>query len=103
MGKRIYVGNLSFAFTEELLRQTFAPYGELTDAQIVVDRDSGQSRGFGFVTMSTDESAAKAIEALHGTSVDGRALNVSPAVERQTGARRGFGGFGGPGSNRGGR
>lgn len=102
MGNRLYVGNLSFHATSDSLRAAFASCGEVTDVHIVQDRDSGQSRGFGFVTMGTDAEAAKAISSLDGSSLDGRALRVNEAEERQ--ARNG-GGFraGGGRSGGGGR
>ncbi|HET8938089.1 MAG TPA: RNA-binding protein [Polyangiales bacterium] len=99
MGNRLYVGNLSFQATEDTLREAFASCGEVTDVHIVQDRDTGRSRGFAFVTMSTDAEARAAIEKLDGTSLDGRALRVNEAEERQN---RGGGGGGGGGGGRGG-
>jgi RNA recognition motif-containing protein len=98
MGNRLYVGNLSFQATTEMLREAFAAVGEVTDVHIVQDRDSGQSRGFAFVTMGSDADAAKAIAALDGSSLDGRSLRVNEAEERQN---RGGGGRGGGGGGRG--
>ena len=77
MGNRLYVGNLSFQATEDTLREAFAACGEVTDVHIVQDRDTGRSRGFAFVTMSTDAEARSAIEKLDGTSLEGRALRVN--------------------------
>jgi len=92
MGTRLYVGNLSFTSTVDTLRAAFAESGEVVDAHIVKDRDTGRSRGFGFVTMSTEDQARKAIEAMNGAMLDGRALRVNEAQERAGG---GFGGGGG--------
>jgi RNA recognition motif-containing protein len=91
MGNRLYVGNLSFQATSESLREAFAACGEVTDVHIVQDRDSGQSRGFAFVTMSSASEAAKAISSLDGTDFAGRSLRVNEAEERQN---RGPGGGG---------
>jgi RNA recognition motif-containing protein len=99
MGNRLYVGNLSFHATTETLREAFAACGEVTDVHIVQDRDSGQSRGFAFVTMSSASEAAKAISSLDGKEFSGRSLRVNEAEERQS--RGGGGGGGGGGrSNR---
>jgi RNA recognition motif-containing protein len=94
MGTRLYVGNLSFSSTIDTVREAFARIGEVTDVHIVTDRATGQSRGFGFVTMGSPAEAQKAIEAMNGASLDGRALRVNEAEERPQ--RGGFGG-GGPG------
>ncbi|HKP56397.1 MAG TPA: RNA-binding protein, partial [Polyangiales bacterium] len=94
MGNRLYVGNLSFQATADVVREAFSACGEVTDVHIVQDRDSGQSRGFGFVTMSTAEEAQKAIATLDGSSLEGRSLRVNEAEERQN---RGGGGGGGGG------
>jgi RNA recognition motif-containing protein len=106
MGNRLYVGNLSFDSTTETLRQAFAAFGEVTDAHVVQDRTTGQSRGFGFVTMGNASDAAKAIAEMNGAVVDGRALRVNEAEERPNrGGGGGGGGFGGGGGGggRGGR
>ena len=104
MGTRLYVGNLSFSSTGETVREAFARIGEVTDVHIVTDRTSGQSRGFGFVTMGSPAEAQKAIEAMNGKDMDGRALTVNvakPREERTGGSRGGAGaprdrsGFGG--------
>lgn len=101
MGNRLYVGNLSYDSTAEGLRSTFAEFGEVTDAHVVMDRESGRSRGFGFVTMSTAQDAQKAIEKMNGAILDGRPLKVNEAEERPNrgggggGGGRGFGGGGG--------
>jgi cold-inducible RNA-binding protein len=77
--KNVFVGNMSFEATEGGLRSIFEPFGEITRVQLITDRDTGRPRGFGFVEMSSDEEAAKAIAALNGTEMNGRALNVNEA------------------------
>lgn len=77
--KKIYVGNFSFNMSEEELRSMFEPYGNVESATLVTDRDTGRSRGFGFVTMSNDDEAEKAMAALNGKESGGRALTVSEA------------------------
>jgi RNA recognition motif-containing protein len=95
MGSRIYVGNLSYSTSEGELRDAFSPYGEVRDAKIVTDRETGQPRGFAFVEMSNESEAKAAIDALHGQSLGGRTLTVNEAQERPAGSRGGRGGFGG--------
>ncbi|MDP2623361.1 MAG: RNA-binding protein [Actinomycetota bacterium] len=82
MSTNIYVGNLAFSTDSAALRNLFAQYGEVTNAQVVTDRDTGRSRGFGFVEMSSDEEARKAIAETNGKSIEGRQLNVNIAKER---------------------
>lgn len=82
MSGNIYVGNLTFNTTSADLERLFAEHGEVTKAQVITDRDTGRSRGFGFVEMSTSEAANAAIDALNGQNVDGRALTVNVAKER---------------------
>jgi RNA recognition motif-containing protein len=79
MAKKLYVGNLPFSFNDELMRQTFAPFGSVTSARVIIDRDSGRSKGFGFVEMTNDQEAAEAIEKLNGSSQGGRNITVSEA------------------------
>jgi RNA recognition motif-containing protein len=96
--KNIYVGNLSFDATEDQLRSMFEAYGEVARASIVTDRDTGRSRGFGFVEMPDDSAAMSAIEALNGTAIGGRNITVNearPKTERGGGGGGGRGGFGG--------
>ena len=102
MSSRLYVGNLSYDTDTETLRQAFATSGEVTDAHVVTDRESGRSRGFGFVTMATRDLAKKAIETMNGAVVDGRSMRVTEAEERPRGGGGGGGGFGGGGGGRGG-
>lgn len=95
---RLYVGNLSFSTTEDALRAAFEAHGAVTSASIVMDRETGRSRGFGFVEMANDAEAKAAIAALHGSNMDGRNLTVNEARPReQSGGGRGFGGGGGGG------
>ncbi|HMA97751.1 MAG TPA: RNA-binding protein [Polyangiaceae bacterium] len=89
MGSRLYVGNLSYSTTEDKLRVAFEPYGTVASATIMIDRMSGRSRGFGFVEFANEADAKKAIEALNGADVDGRALTVNEARAREEGARGG--------------
>ena len=95
MGRRMYVGNLSYNTNESELRGLFAQFGTVGDVKIVMDRETGRPRGFAFVEMSSDAETAKAIEGLNGHELEGRALNVSEARERTGGG--GGGGFGGGG------
>lgn len=114
MGNKLYVGNLSYDVQDRDLQQLFAQYGTVSSARVVTDRDTGRSKGFGFVEMSTDEEAEASISALNGHEVAGRALTVNearPKEDRPSGGGRGFGGgggyggggYGGRGGDRGGR
>jgi RNA recognition motif-containing protein len=101
--KNIFVGNLNFGATEAAVRALFEAYGAVDRVSIVTDRDTGQARGFGFVEMSSNAEADKAIAALNGHDLDGRALNVNearPKTERGFGGGGGGGGRGGGGGNR---
>ena len=82
MSRNIYVGNLPWSFKDENLGQMFGEHGEVQSAKVIMDRDSGRSRGFGFVEMSTPEEASAAIEAINGSEHDGRTLKVDAAQER---------------------
>lgn len=99
MSNRLFVGNLDFKVTENELQDAFAAHGSVVEVTIVTDRDTGRPRGFGFVTMATPEEAQKAITALNGADLGGRALNVNVARERE---QRSGGGGGGRGGYRGG-
>ena len=90
MGNRIYVGNLAFSTTKQSVEAMFASAGDVQEVHIATDRDSGQPRGFGFVTMGSSQAAANAISTLNGAVLDGRALRVNEAQERPQ--RSGFGG-----------
>jgi RNA recognition motif-containing protein len=95
MSNKLFVGNLSFNVTENDLNDAFAAHGTVTEANLMMDRSTGRPRGFGFVTMSTAEEAQKAIDALNGKELDGRALTVNvarPREERSGGGARAFGG-----------
>ena len=95
MNTKIFVGNLSFNATENDLQDAFAAHGTVVEATVMMDRDTGRPRGFGFVTMGSPEEAKKAIEALNGTALDGRNLTVNEARPREerapAGARGGYG------------
>ena len=94
MGKKLYVGNLGYDVTNGALEQMFAGHGTVQSAQVIMDRDTGRSKGFGFVEMSSDEEAQNAIQALNGQQSGGRALTVNEAKPREDrgGGGRGFGG-----------
>ncbi|MGI6484434.1 MAG: RNA recognition motif domain-containing protein [Candidatus Dojkabacteria bacterium] len=83
MGKKLFVGNLSWNVRDEELKEAFAPHGTVEEAVVIMDRMKNRSKGFGFVTMSTEEEAQKAMEALNGQEIDGRAVNVSLAREEK--------------------
>ncbi len=102
MGNRLYVGNLSFNATNDTVRAAFSAFGEPTDVHVVSDRETGQSRGFGFVTMGTAQAAQKAIAEMNGALLDGRPLKVNEAEERQAGGGGGGGGRSGGGGRGGG-
>ena len=96
----IYVGNLPYGIDDAALQELFAEFGEISSAQVIIDRDTGRPRGFGFVEMPEQSEAEAAIEALNGKEVDGRALNVNqarPKADRGGGGRGGGGGGGGGG------
>ena len=101
MSTNIYVGNLSFETTDQALEELFAQYGEVTRVNIIQDRETGRSRGFGFVEMAS-EGASEAIEALDGHELDGRDLRVNVARERERSNNRPRGGSGGGRGGRGG-
>lgn len=94
MGKKLYVGSLPYSTTEEEMREMFSPFGTVESVRIISDKFTGKSRGFGFVEMSTDEEAQKAIESMQGKDVGGRALVVNEARPEE---KRSFGGGGGGG------
>jgi len=100
MSNRLYVGNLSFNATSDSVRAAFAELGEVTDVHVVTDRETGRSRGFGFVTMSSDQQAQSAIQSMNGALLDGRPLRVNEAEARPE-RSGGGGGFGGGGGGRG--
>ena len=104
MAKKLYVGNLSYGTTDSDLQGMFEEYGTVESAQVIIDRDSGRSKGFGFVEMRNDQEAQAAINALNGKEVDGRSLTVNEARPREDrgGGRSGGGGGGGRGGRGGG-
>ena len=101
----IYIGNMSYDVTDDDLRAAFEAYGEVTSANVIKDKYSGQSKGFGFVEMSDDQKAQEAIEALNQTELKGRPINVNKAKPRtdRRGGGGGRGGYGGGGGGGGGR
>jgi RNA recognition motif-containing protein len=99
MSKKLYVGNLPYSIRNSDLEELFAVHGSVQSAQVIMDRDSGRSKGFGFVEMESDQEARAAIAALNGKEFDGRALTVNEARPREEG---GGGGRGGGGGGRGG-
>ena len=101
MGKKLYVGNLSYSTTSEDLQQLCSEHGSVVSAQVIMDRESGRSKGFGFVEMGTDEEAQAAISALNGRAVGGRNLRVNESIP-QAPRSGGFGGGGGGGGAGGG-
>jgi len=94
MNNRLYVGNLAFDTTEDEVRHTFARCGTVSEVKLVTDRETGNSRGFAFVSMSSDREASGAIESLNGTDLGGRSLRVSVAEERKPRAAGSYGGGG---------
>ncbi|MCI0684502.1 MAG: RNA-binding protein [Gemmataceae bacterium] len=106
MGKKLYVGNLAYSVTDSALQHMFEPFGSVVSAQVIMDRDTGRSKGFGFVEMGSDQEAQAAIAGMHGKESDGRSLTVNEARPKTEGGggRRGGGGGGyGGGGGGGGR
>ncbi len=108
MGKKLYVGNLSYETSDSDLSSMFSAHGSVQSAQVIMDRDTGRSKGFGFVEMGSDQEAQAAIGALNGKEVNGRALTVNEARPKTEGGGRGGsgggrGGYGGGGGGGGGR
>jgi len=110
MGNKLYVGNLAYGVRDEELQQAFAPFGTVSSAKVMMDRDTGRSKGFGFVEMGSDAEAQAAINGMNGQALDGRAIVVNEARPREErpggfgggGSRSGGGGYGGGGSGGGG-
>ena len=98
MGKKLYVGNLGYGVSDSDLQKLFEAHGTVQSAQVIMDRDTGRSKGFGFVEMGSDQEAQAAIAALHGKEIEGRALTVNEARPKTEGG----GGRGGSGGGRGG-
>jgi RNA recognition motif-containing protein len=98
MGRKLYVGNLPYSASQESLQEAFAACGTVDSVNVITDRDTGQSKGFGFIEMSTDGEAQKAIQELNGTSLDGREIVVNEAKPKAPRDNRGGGGGGGRGN-----
>lgn len=94
MSKKLFVGGLSWGTTDDSLRQAFAPFGDVADARVITDRETGRSRGFGFITYETEEEASAALKEMNGATLDGRAIKVDSAQDK---GRTGGGGGGGGG------
>src|SRR5437899_9806105 len=103
MGKKLYVGNLSYSVTDSELAKMFEPHGSVESAQVIMDRDTGRSKGFGFIEMKSDQEAQAAIAGMNGKEIEGRSLTVNEARPKTEGGgggggrRGGFGGGGGGG------
>jgi RNA recognition motif-containing protein len=97
MGKKLYVGNLSYETTDKDLIEMFGQHGQVSSAQVIMDRDTGRSKGFAFVEMSTDQEAQAATQAFNGQMINGRQLTVNEARPKTEGGRGGRGGYGGGG------
>ena len=102
MGNKLYVGNLPYSFRDEDLQQTFSQYGSVSSAKVMMERDTGRSKGFGFVEMGSDAEAQSAIQGVHGQSFGGRDLVVNEARPMEARQPRSGGGFGGGGGYGGG-
>lgn len=100
MGNKLFVGGLAWATTDDSLRAAFEQYGTVSDAKVITDRESGRSRGFGFVTLGSSDEVARAIAEMDGKDLDGRSIRVNEAQERSRGGGGGGGGY--RGGNRGG-
>lgn len=107
MGKKVFVGGLSWNTNDDTLRQAFEPFGAVDDAKVIQDRETGRSRGFGFVTFASDDGAQQAISGMDGKDLDGRTIKVNEAEDKPRGGGGGGGGgrggFGGGGGGRGGQ
>ncbi|MDX2312481.1 MAG: RNA-binding protein [Gammaproteobacteria bacterium] len=102
MGRKLYVGNLPYSASEQSLQDAFSACGTVESANVITDRDTGQSKGFGFIEMSSDAEAQKAIQELNGSSLDGREIKVNEAKPKAPRNNRGGGGGGGGGYGGGG-
>jgi RNA recognition motif-containing protein len=98
VGRKLYVGNLPYSATEEALSEKFAEFGGVDSAKLIIDRDTGRSKGFGFVEMSTDAEAQAAIDGLDGTDYEGRPMKVNEAKPQEKRSGGGRGGYGGGGN-----
>jgi RNA recognition motif-containing protein len=102
MSRKLFVGNLPYSVTSERLQEAFSQFGTVSSSKVIVDRETGRSRGFAFLEMETDDQGAAAMQAMNGALLDGRSIAVREAVERQPGGGGGFGGGGGGGRDGGG-
>lgn len=103
MSRKLFVGNLPYSVTSERLSEAFSQFGTVTSSKVIVDRETGRSRGFAFLEMETDDQGASAMQAMNGALLDGRSIAVREAVERQPGGGGGGGGgYGGRGGSGGG-
>lgn len=102
MSKKIYVGGLPYSVSDRQLEELFTPHGAVESSRVILDRNTGRSKGFGFVEMSSTEEADSAINSLNGTQVEGRTLTVNEARPRESTGGGGGGGFRGPGGGGGG-
>ena len=102
MSRKLFVGNLPYSVTSERLQEAFSQFGTVSSSKVIVDRETGRSRGFAFLEMDTDDQGAAAMQAMNGALLDGRSIAVREAVERQPGGGGGFGGGGGGGRDGGG-
>ncbi len=103
MGRKLYVGKLPYSVNQQSLQDTFSQCGTVESVNVIMDRDTGQSKGFAFVEMSSDSEAQKAIQELNGSSLDGREIKVNEAKPKAPRDNRGGGGYGGGGGGRGDR
>ena len=101
MGRKLYVGNLPYSATDQTLRDAFSAHGTVDSATVISDRDTGQSKGFAFVEMASDNEAQAATQAMHGKMLDGRQIKVNEAKPRENRGGGGGGGFGGGGGGSG--
>ena len=103
MGRKLYVGNLPYSANQQTLQDTFSQCGTVESVNVITERDTGQSKGFAFVEMSSDSEAQKAMQELNGSSLDGREIKVNEAKPKAPRDNRGGGGYGGGGGGRGDR
>jgi RNA recognition motif-containing protein len=103
MSKKLFVGGLSWGTDDEGLRQAFSRFGQISEAKVITDRETGRSRGFGFITFASDSDATSAMSEMDGKELDGRTIKVNEAQERPPRSGGGGGGYGGGGGGYGGR
>jgi len=104
MGKKLFVGGLSWGTNDDTLREAFSRFGSISEARVIMDRETGRSRGFGFITFDDDQDAVNAMNEMNGKEIDGRSIKVNEAQEKPAGGGGGGGGYrGGGGGGGGGR